>query len=176
MIKKFFLVILGIVILAAGAVAVHLPSRHFAYQVFYGIKLYQNLAEKYKADPSCKSEYDIQLCLTKIINESGGFKFGTDMGVAMGLLISNKVAFDTFIRGNIVLVTSVEPEKFWIRGVKGKAAKRLFKKEKKDLMESLMANRNQMATAILEKRHPASEPDIQTLIEVLDRKIVELSK
>lgn len=176
MFKKFLLVILGFFVLAAAAVTVHLPARHFAFRVFSGMKLYQSLAERYQSEASCTGGDDIQLCLTKIIKDSGGFKFGTDVGMAMALLLNNKVTYDAYMRGNVVIVSSIEPEKFWIRTVKGKAAKRLFKKEKKDLLKALIESRNQYAKALLEKRYPASEEDQRILIEVLDRKIVELSK
>lgn len=176
MIKNFFLVILGIFLLAVALIMGHLPSRHFAYQLYHGTKLFIEVETAYQNEPLCKTEEKIKACIKKIVTDSGGYKFGTDIGIIMSMLMNKNLAYDTSVRANTALVEMINPNDFWISGVKGKAAKKILAREKNQLIKSLTDNRVFLQKVIKENRYPASLEDQNAWVTAIDAKIYELEK
>jgi len=176
MIKKILMVMLGLIVLAAVVTTVHLPSRHFVLRWYDGIMLYKQLETNYQEEPACQSEDKIRSCISNILKKTDGFRYGSDIGFGIAVLMNKNLSYDAFLQGNAVLVGAIDPEKFKIRKIKGKTAKRIFRNEKKTLVDALTENKLQMENSIKERRFPASIDDQTILLRALEEKIAELSK
>lgn len=170
---------LGIIVFAVAVVFATFTGRFYMMETYHSVKFYFKLVDSYVAEPLCQSGgANIGSCLEKIITDMGGYHYLGQFSFTGLFLQKNIPQSDekSGWAGNIAIIRMLDPDKFWIGSIKSKTARKLFKVDKKKLLDTFTEQRARIAAGLENEKDPGVYESKKEFIKVLDEKIAKLSE
>ncbi len=179
MVKKFLIGISATVLILIIFMFSTLNNRHTVFMYYRMYDFHNKLNAALQMELTCEQVATLDTCFQKIVSTAGGYQFGSDYGVSLGVLFgrinqlkgTNSPALYKVMS---VMLKKINPEKFWINQKTGKSAKAILSEEKAVLSAALQNNRITIVEKLQKVLPTETKVEIEGLLKTLDEKIIEL--